>query len=329
MSLLLALFIRESVLSSSHPRPDSTLRHAAPHVQWDRTYRNKHHDTIRCGSRKGGSDSKSGLADCTLNVYTGGLQSIFYPSAFHADSHDSDNTCQANAWEWIDDLSGEVKKYIDEKLNDFTASLGISHEIQLYKATTEAMVSSAQFEVVQQLDADIKAQNASVPAAEFPAPETALGHDKRVAMMSDIMTRARGIVLRVGVEHGVAEESLTKHLDILCPQIVNVIILVGDFAEQHSELVEVLLLAGSILVIPEQALLRPFLAVFGFGPYGPVKGSVAAWAQRVFFGAAVPKESWFGHLQRAAMKFGPWWKWTFEWVKGQLGVAGSLFAQCE
>ncbi|KAK7681796.1 hypothetical protein QCA50_015143 [Cerrena zonata] len=39
----------------------------------------------------------------------------------------------------------------------------------------------------------------------------------------------------------------------------------------------------------------------GFGSAGPVKGSIAAWAQNFFFGAAVPEGSWFSLLQRAGM----------------------------
>ncbi|KAH9931404.1 uncharacterized protein B0H18DRAFT_1116220 [Fomitopsis serialis] len=40
-------------------------------------------------------------------------------------------------------------------------------------------------------------------------------------------------------------------------------------------------------------------------PEGPVAGSTAAWAQRVFCGAYIPKGSWFSHLQHAAMKSAP------------------------
>ena len=38
---------------------------------------------------------------------------------------------------------------------------------------------------------------------------------------------------------------------------------------------------------------------------GALTGSAAAWAQSVFFGAVVPKGSWFATLQGAAMKAAP------------------------
>ncbi|KAH9946489.1 hypothetical protein B0H21DRAFT_743029 [Amylocystis lapponica] len=211
-----------------------------------------------------------------------------------------------------------VNAELEGRLENLATSLNIPNEIQHLKALIEDVISSAK----QQLDAvDLQVVTKDVEAAlmvlfaklaaEFPAPESALRHDERVAMMSDVMTRVRGTILRVGVEHGIAEERLARHLDIMCPKIVVLIVLAGDLAEQHPVLLEGLLLAGTVLIIPEGALLRPLLAVFGFGPLGPVKGSVAAWVQRTFYGAAVPKGSWFSQFQRVAMTFGSiWLKWV-------------------
>lgn len=46
----------------------------------------------------------------------------------------------------------------------------------------------------------------------------------------------------------------------------------GDLAEQHPVILETLLFAGVGMLIPESWILRPLLSLFGFGPYGPVKG---------------------------------------------------------
>ncbi|KAH9951204.1 hypothetical protein B0H21DRAFT_357215 [Amylocystis lapponica] len=232
-----------------------------------------------------------------------------FPSDLHVCNSD-DDTCQVDAWKWMTSIGGTVQTNAEEQLKNIATSLNVFDE---YKAAVGDVISSAK----QQLDAvDLHVMTNDVEAAlmvlfteleaEFPTPESALGHDERVTMMSNVMTQARGTILHVGLEHGIAEESLTKYLDIMCPKMVGLVVLVGDLAEQHPVLLEVLLLelAGAVLIIPEGALLRLFLGMFGFGSRGPVKGSVAAWAQRTFFDAAIPKESWFSQLQRVAMTLG-------------------------
>lgn len=87
------------------------------------------------------------------------------------------------------------------------------------------------------------------------------------------------------------------------PQIRRVVLLVGDLADRHPVLVEVLLVTAAIMIIPEGIILRPLLRVFGFGPGGVVKGSGAAWAQRFFFREAIAEGSWFASLQAAGMKW--------------------------
>jgi len=276
-----------------------------------------------------------------LDFYGGLLQPVFILQ----DVVDSEGTCQNNAWEWMGALGGQVQTYAEEQVNKFATQFNISSEVDHYRALVQDVVSGVeQPQAVQQLNAGLTAAGLgniyedverelmelfSELQAAFPAPDTALGHDGRKAKMSEIMTQARSTITRVGVEHGISEESLNQHLDGLCSRIESLIVYTGDLAEQHPELLEGLLLLGSLALMPEVLLLRPFLGLFGFGPYGPVKGSIAAWAQRIFFGAAVPKGSWFAHMQHAAMKFGPWWKWIIERVRGFLGIAGSLFAVCK
>lgn len=54
----------------------------------------------------------------------------------------------------------------------------------------------------------------------------------------------------------------------------------GDLAEQHPVLLGALLVSATLMIIPESWLLRPLLRLFGFGPYGPVKG----WSMVMFLG---------------------------------------------
>jgi hypothetical protein len=42
--------------------------------------------------------------------------------------------------------------------------------------------------------------------------------------------------------------------------------------DEHPVLVTTVLVTGALLLIPEQWFLGPLLRLFGFGPYGPVKG---------------------------------------------------------
>ncbi|EKM51195.1 uncharacterized protein PHACADRAFT_263206 [Phanerochaete carnosa HHB-10118-sp] len=97
-------------------------------------------------------------------------------------------------------------------------------------------------------------------------------------------------------------EALRVSFDKLVPCIEKLVVVTGDLAEQHPILLDTLLFSATAMLIPESWILRPLLSLFGFGPFGPVKGSSAAWAQRTFWGAAVKKNSWFSALQRAGMK---------------------------
>jgi len=165
---------------------------------------------------------------------------------------------------------------------------------------------------------------------EFPAPDHAPSHEMRLGNVSMILERAEDAIVRVGVDHGMSETKLRAHLDKLRPLIVDVVVTIGDLAEQHPVLLGALLVSATLMIIPESWLLRPLLRLFGFGPYGPVKGSTAAWAQRVFYGAAVTKGSWFSHLQKAAMTFitEPVKKTILGAIFGAIGLAGGIFGGC-
>ncbi|KAJ6539732.1 hypothetical protein B0H19DRAFT_960152 [Mycena capillaripes] len=127
----------------------------------------------------------------------------------------------------------------------------------------------------------------------FPAPDEAPGHEERQRVVAITLEKA------------------------------------GDLVEQHPDLLSALLITGAVMLIPEYLVLRPLLSLFGFGPLGPVKGTTASWAQRVFYGAAVNKGSWFAYLDRAAMtlKAPGAWGWLGG-LLGAIGLGGGLFASC-
>lgn len=82
------------------------------------------------------------------------------------------------------------------------------------------------------------------------------------------------------------------------------------------------------------------MTVIGFGPLGPVQGeclpidfmmsvltlssasgTVAVWAQRMFFGGVIPAGSWFAILQKVGMTLAGSW---LEKLVASLGLA-ALF----
>lgn len=54
----------------------------------------------------------------------------------------------------------------------------------------------------------------------------------------------------------------------------NIIILalLGTLAENHPLIVDAVLFAAAVMIIPEGFFLRGALRLFGFGPLGPTKG---------------------------------------------------------
>ncbi|KAJ7797319.1 hypothetical protein B0H14DRAFT_3887158 [Mycena olivaceomarginata] len=102
-------------------------------------------------------------------------------------------------------------------------------------------------------------------------------------------------------KHGMDEENVAAHWETIQGAIENMVVLLGDLVEQHPDLLNILLFTGAVMLIPEYWVLRPVLGLFGFGPTGSGKGTVASWARRVFYGAAVPEGGWFALSQKAAM----------------------------
>lgn len=135
----------------------------------------------------------------------------------------------------------------------------------------------------------------------FPPPDHALSHVERKGNVTLVVNIVEEALLKFGVEHGMSEEQLKMRLAPIMKHIEDVVVAIGDLAEQHPYLLQTLLVSGVMIIIPESWFLRPLLRFFGFTPKGPAKGSLAAWTQRTFYGGTITKGSWFSYLRRAAM----------------------------
>ncbi|KAF8531232.1 hypothetical protein JB92DRAFT_2852296 [Gautieria morchelliformis] len=140
--------------------------------------------------------------------------------------------------------------------------------------------------------------------AEFTQPLP--GHEtprqaQRHKIICSALSMVEDAVVKVTGLWGIPEADSRLHFKEFEPHLKNVLLISAQLIDEHPVLVTTVLVTGVVLLRPEKWLLRPLLKLFGFGPYGPVKGSTAAWAQRTFWGAAVAKGSWFAGLQSAGM----------------------------
>lgn len=138
-------------------------------------------------------------------------------------------------------------------------------------------------------------------SADLPVPDHALSHKEREDHARRVFMMAEDAIVRVFVSKGSSEDRARTLFERLRAHVIFIVVTIGDFAERHPHLVDILLWLITRWLFPQSWLLRPLLRLFGFGALGPTKGSVAAWAQHFFFGGVVKKGSWFALLQKAAM----------------------------
>ncbi|KAF8436027.1 hypothetical protein L210DRAFT_2492856 [Boletus edulis BED1] len=136
---------------------------------------------------------------------------------------------------------------------------------------------------------------------QIPPPDKAPSHAERAKIVDKVLDDTEQALIKLATRFGIQEEIVTTYLDALKPHVHALIVTIGDINEQHPKLFPALAFSVVVLLIPESWILKPFLRMFGFGPYGPVKGSFAAWLQSRFWGAAVAPGSWFSWLQAAGM----------------------------
>ncbi|KAF8436031.1 hypothetical protein L210DRAFT_903573 [Boletus edulis BED1] len=161
---------------------------------------------------------------------------------------------------------------------------------------------------------------------QIPRPDKAPSHAERAEMVDKVLDDTEQALIKLATRFGIQEEVVTTYLDALKPHggLNSLTYFIGDINEQHPKLFPALAFSVVVLLIPESWILRPFLHMFGFGPYGPIKGSFAAWLQSRFWGAAVAPGSWFSWLQAAGMGVLPAWVGVVIKLPIIGGILGSL-----
>ncbi|KAJ6515470.1 hypothetical protein C8R45DRAFT_854738 [Mycena sanguinolenta] len=256
-------------------------------------------------------------------------------------------------WQRARKLGDAARKYGQKLLEDAAAtSQDVREKIEEMKDHVQTVIGGAVALHAQTSTKNMRVRRASDEKAEtatlgedlerafgkvleelqmiFPAPEEAPGHEEREKRVVIALEKAGAELKAVCAKHGMDEDFVASQWETIRGAIEKLVVLIGDLVEQHPNLLSALLFTVAVMLIPEYWVLRPVLGVFGFGPIGPGKATAASWAQRVFYGAAVPKGSWFAFLQEAAMKSraGGWLGWLGGVVGIGLGGLGTLFTSC-
>jgi len=236
-----------------------------------------------------------------------------------------------------------LRKYAIDTLDDISSKYGLGEMIVSLKSTISTLVNEAESTVkdirshlpdgvhighiIDELQGRL--ENMAIPEKlqkEFPLPSEAPSHDDRErfsnAVFDTFIDEFDGALKKV-VSSEEKREKIKESLRRVQPTVVNIAVTVGDLAEQHPVIAGLLPIAATALVV-DVFVFRTFLRLVGFGPLGPIRGSLAAYAQRYLFGATVPAGSWFSFLQRAGMVPG-WLGGLFGGLFGGLGKLSGWF----
>ncbi|RDB25051.1 hypothetical protein Hypma_007814 [Hypsizygus marmoreus] len=197
-----------------------------------------------------------------------------------------------DVWESAKAIGDKLRVYTDEQLHEYSQLISAAtpkiNEFKDTMATAVAATNDLRDFIERKADGGFSLERISRKSSLYPC-------------QTPKMPVETAFVKILAVE-GISERDARAKFGEIEPHVKNVLLVTGQLVDNHPILVKTLVFSGAALLIPEAWLLRPILALFGFGPSGPVKGSAAADAQRRFWGAAVAEGSWFSHLQRAGMK---------------------------
>ncbi|EED85598.1 predicted protein [Postia placenta Mad-698-R] len=184
-------------------------------------------------------------------------------------------------WERAAQLGNLARKYAESRISEVQSTYPhYIEEVGTIKDGISQMVSCA-----TGFKALIK-QTSLHTARDTSNSETVSDDISSEALVDDIVDKVDKILAELLEELSAAfppPDHATHHAE----REIQVSKILGDITEQHPDLVEILLITAVFMIIPEGWILRPVARLFGIGPYGPVKGSTAAWAQRTFYGAEV------------------------------------------
>jgi len=241
---------------------------------------------------------------------------------------DGNVTTESDFWIKASDLGDKLQSYTVQKLDDVSSQYKIIDKITDVKEAISTLVqgirdlmpviekkaTSIDFEKARE---ELESRLSMIPELlkeEFPEPSKAPSHDDRVKFFDRVFEIASAEVVIVLGKFGMEKDDAIEKLNVIEPPLKTAVVIIGDIIEQHPVLLEVLVISVTFLTV-EVILMRPLLSLFGFSPIGPVRGSLAAWAQSRLFGAYVPAGSWFSYLQRAAMSV----SWNF------IGILKAFF----
>ncbi|KAF7981025.1 hypothetical protein HWV62_35460 [Athelia sp. TMB] len=199
-----------------------------------------------------------------------------------------------------------VQKYTETILHDATATyastavgiadmkLSMSHLIErtrVLKASVQGKHGKSVNDLYESLATEMIRVSNEI-REEFPPPDNAEHHAQRTQVISRILAKIEGGVVRAVAEVGISEKEAKLHFEAIEPHIRDVlvvtgendisavlcilILIAGDLVELHPTIAEVLLFSVAALVVPEAWFLRPIFGIFGFGPSGTLKGILKA-----------------------------------------------------
>ncbi|KIY68215.1 hypothetical protein CYLTODRAFT_395722 [Cylindrobasidium torrendii FP15055 ss-10] len=244
-----------------------------------------------------------------------------------------------NFWERMVKIQRNVEGYVDGQIKNISTITGAKHLGMIKDGMSEVVsrasnlrdileshgastddISDHFTEALGSLFADME-----VEAEVDFTRETETTEEMRHARVEHALDRIGEVIVRSCVQMNVPETEGRAHWEALRVKLQHVLLVTLKFTEEHPTFIANVCFVIAGLLLSEVLILRPILALFGFGPYGPIKGTAAAWAQRYFWGAAVEAGSWFARLQAAGMATP---RVIAPIVGGVIGGIGAGFALC-
>ncbi|KAF9793453.1 hypothetical protein BJ322DRAFT_1034738 [Thelephora terrestris] len=224
------------------------------------------------------------------------------------------------SWETIVASANEVVKAAEERLSAAACEFNVTGRMDDLKSTLHSILATSSeirghmSELTQQglplnrISDELGVMFGDILAhigKTFPLSDQAPSQTERLEMVIIVLEKAKQGFLDLAHKYDMSEaglESVRESFSLLMPHIEHLVVITGDLIEENPVLFSTLICSVTGILVPEAWILRPLLSVMGYGLYGPVKGTPAAWAQFQFWGAAVKKGSWFAILQKAGMK---------------------------
>jgi hypothetical protein len=201
-------------------------------------------------------------------------------------------------------LSKHVQKYSHVILEDATREFSdVSHKIsELKENAAELVIQTRALREGVQIDWEPFVEEIAsglqdvldTIKEEFPPPDTAPNHVQRSAMIGKTLQGAEDKIVVLYLQRGfpgsedeirVKIHPVIETLEKMATLVGNGLLLsrflsacfhyfLGDIIEQHPDLILTITFGIVGMVFSEILLLRPLLGLFGWGPYGPVKGAL-------------------------------------------------------